>query len=109
MVCRADSTSAHLVPEPFDSCTKGFNRHLVETSQKRDSRAQCGRASESFDQHNFTACSHRLVHIADCGQPRGIRLAAGWLKSAVRRGYINGRDVLLVFVKIRITQGHAIF
>ncbi len=40
VICRAHSISAHFGREPFDSWhKKGFDRHLVQTSRKRDSRA----------------------------------------------------------------------
>jgi len=75
VVCRAHSTSAHFGREPFDSWhKKNFDRHLVQTGQKRDSSApDVPTLTEIFDQHKVTEPNRRFAQIVlaagDFGRP----------------------------------------
>jgi tripartite-type tricarboxylate transporter receptor subunit TctC len=75
VVCRAHSTSAHFGREPFDTWhKKGFDRHLVQTSRKRDSRAaDVPTTHEIFDQYKVSANNRRVANIVlaagDFGRP----------------------------------------
>jgi tripartite-type tricarboxylate transporter receptor subunit TctC len=75
VVCRAHSTSAHFGREPFDTWhKKGFDRHLIQTSRKRDSRApDVPTVNEIFDQHKVPADSRRVAQVVlaagDFGRP----------------------------------------
>jgi tripartite-type tricarboxylate transporter receptor subunit TctC len=75
VVCRAHSTSAHFGREPFDSWhKKNFDRHIIQTSKKRDSRAaDVPTLQEIFDQHKVPANSRRFAQIVlaagDFGRP----------------------------------------
>jgi len=75
VVCRAHSMSAHFGREPFDTWHKrGFDRHLVQTSSKKDSRAaDAPTLNELFDQYKVTANSRRLAQVllaaGDFGRP----------------------------------------
>ena len=75
VVCRAHSTSAHFGREPFDTWhRKGFDRHLVQTSRKRDSRAaDVPTTHEIFDQYKVSANNRRVAQIVlaagDFGRP----------------------------------------
>src|SRR5688500_16892464 len=75
VVCRAHSTSAHFGREPFDTWhKKGFDRHLVQTSRKRDSRAaDVPTTHEIFDQYKVSASNRRVAQIVlaagDFGRP----------------------------------------
>ena len=75
VVCRAHSTSAHFGREPFDTWhKKGFDRHLVQTSRKRDSRAaDVPTTHEIFDQYKVSANNRRVAQIVlaagDFGRP----------------------------------------
>jgi tripartite-type tricarboxylate transporter receptor subunit TctC len=75
VVCRAHSMSAHFGREPFDTWHKrGFDRHLVQTSSKKDSRAaDAPTLNELFDQHKVPANSRRLAQVllaaGDFGRP----------------------------------------
>ncbi len=75
VVCRAHSTSAHFGREPFDTWhKKGFDRHIVQTSRKRDSRAgDVPTTHEIFDQHKVPANSRRFAQVVlaagDFGRP----------------------------------------
>jgi tripartite-type tricarboxylate transporter receptor subunit TctC len=75
VVCRAHSTSAHFGREPFDTWHKrGFDRHLIQTSRKRDSRApDVPTVNEIFDQHKVPADSRRVAQVVlaagDFGRP----------------------------------------
>jgi tripartite-type tricarboxylate transporter receptor subunit TctC len=75
VVCRAHSTSAHFGREPFDTWhKKGFDRHLVQTSRKRDSRAaDVPTTHEIFDQYKVSASNRRIAQIVlaagDFGRP----------------------------------------
>jgi tripartite-type tricarboxylate transporter receptor subunit TctC len=75
VVCRAHSTSAHFGREPFDTWhKKGFDRHLVQTSRKRDSRApDVPTVNEIFDQFKVPANSRQIAQVVlaagDFGRP----------------------------------------
>ncbi len=75
VVCRAHSTSAHFGREPFDTWhKKGFDRHLIQTSRKRDSRAaDVPTTHEIFDQYKVPADSRRVAQVVlaagDFGRP----------------------------------------
>jgi tripartite-type tricarboxylate transporter receptor subunit TctC len=75
VVCRAHSTSAHFGREPFDTWhKKNFDRHIVQTSQKRDSRAaDVPTLIEIFDQYKVPANSRRFAQVVlaagDFGRP----------------------------------------
>jgi tripartite-type tricarboxylate transporter receptor subunit TctC len=75
VVCRAHSTSAHFGREPFDTWhKKGFDRHLVQTARKRDSRAaDVPTTHEIFDQYKVSASNRRVANIVlaagDFGRP----------------------------------------
>jgi tripartite-type tricarboxylate transporter receptor subunit TctC len=75
VVCRAHSTSAHFGREPFDTWhKKGFDRHLVQTARKRDSRAaDVPTTHEIFDQYKVSANNRRVANIVlaagDFGRP----------------------------------------
>jgi tripartite-type tricarboxylate transporter receptor subunit TctC len=75
VVCRAHSTSAHFGREPFDTWHKrGFDRHIVQTSRKRDSRAgDVPTTNEIFDQYRIPADSRRVAQVVlaagDFGRP----------------------------------------
>ena len=75
VVCRAHSTSAHFGREPFDTWhKKNFDRHLVQTSRKRDSRAaEVPTLQEIFNEHKVPANSRRVAQVVlaagDFGRP----------------------------------------
>ncbi|MGH7874656.1 MAG: Bug family tripartite tricarboxylate transporter substrate binding protein [Candidatus Binatia bacterium] len=75
VVCRAHSMSAHFGREPFDSWHKrGFDRHLVYTSSKKDPRVtDAPTLNELFDQYKASASSRRLSQVllaaGDFGRP----------------------------------------
>src|SRR5688572_19161421 len=75
VVCRAHSMSAHFGREPFDTWhKKGFDRHLVQTSRKKDSRAaDAPTLNELFDQYKVPENSRRLAQVllaaGDFGRP----------------------------------------
>jgi tripartite-type tricarboxylate transporter receptor subunit TctC len=75
VVCRAHSMSAHFGREPFDTWHKrNFDRHLVQTSRKKDPRAaDTPTLSELFDQYKVPANSRRLAQVllaaGDFGRP----------------------------------------
>jgi tripartite-type tricarboxylate transporter receptor subunit TctC len=75
VVCRAHSTSAHFGREPFDSWHKrGFDRHIVQTARKRDSRAaDVPTLQEVFDQYKVPANGRRVAQVVlaagDFGRP----------------------------------------
>ena len=75
VVCRAHSMSAHFGREPFDSWhKKGFDRHLVYTSSKKDPRVtDAPTLNELFDQYKVSATSRRLAQVllaaGDFGRP----------------------------------------
>jgi tripartite-type tricarboxylate transporter receptor subunit TctC len=75
VVCRAHSTSAHYGREPFDTWhKKGFDRHIVQTSRKRDSRAaEVPTLTEIFDQYKVPANNRRFAQVVlaagDFGRP----------------------------------------
>ena len=65
VVCRAHSMSAHFGREPFDTWHKrGFDRHIVQTSRKQDSRAaDAPTLHELFEQYKVPANSRRVAQI----------------------------------------------
>ena len=75
VVCRAHSTSAHFGREPFDTWhKKGFDRHIIQTSRKRDSRAgDVPTTHEIFDQYKVPANNRRFAQVVlaagDFGRP----------------------------------------
>lgn len=71
VVCRAHSTSAHFGREPFDTWhKKGFDRHILQASRKRDSRAaDVPTIHEIFDEYKVPASSRR---VAQAVWPQGI-------------------------------------
>jgi tripartite-type tricarboxylate transporter receptor subunit TctC len=75
VVCRAHSMSAHFGREPFDSWhKKGFDRHIVQTSRKRDPRApDAPTLTELFDEYKVSENSRRLARVllaaGDFGRP----------------------------------------
>src|SRR5215813_5639068 len=75
VVCRAHSTSAHFGREPFDTWhKKGFDRHIVQTSNKRDPRAaDVPTAHEIFEEFKVPATSRRVAQVVlaagDFGRP----------------------------------------
>jgi len=75
VVCRAHSMSAHFGREPFDTWhKKGFDRHIIQTAKKRDSRAgDVPTLQEIFDQHKVPASSRRFAQVVlaagDFGRP----------------------------------------
>ncbi len=65
VVCRAHSMSAHFGREPFDTWHKrGFDRHLVYTSAKKDPRVtDAPTLNELFDQYKVSENSRRLAQV----------------------------------------------
>jgi hypothetical protein len=67
--------SAHFGREPFDTWhKKGFDRHIIQTARKRDSRAgDVPTTHEIFDQHKVPANSRRFAQVVlaagDFGRP----------------------------------------
>jgi hypothetical protein len=67
--------SAHFGREPFDTWHKrGFDRHLVQTSRKKDSRAaDAPTLHELFEQYKVTENNRRLAQVllaaGDFGRP----------------------------------------
>jgi tripartite-type tricarboxylate transporter receptor subunit TctC len=76
VVCRAHSMSAHFGREPFDTWHKrGFDRHLVYTSKKKDPRVTdaAPTLNEIFDQYKVPENKRRLAQVllaaGDFGRP----------------------------------------
>src|SRR5512145_2786379 len=75
VVCRAHSMSAHFGREPFDTWHKrGFDRHLVYTSAKKDPRVtDAPTLLEIFDQYKVPENKRRLAQVllaaGDFGRP----------------------------------------
>jgi tripartite-type tricarboxylate transporter receptor subunit TctC len=75
VVCRAHSTSAHFGREPFDTWhKKKFDRHLIQTARKRDSRAaDVPTLEEVFDQYKVSAANRQFAQVVlaagDFGRP----------------------------------------
>jgi tripartite-type tricarboxylate transporter receptor subunit TctC len=65
VVCRSHSISAHFGREPFDTWHKqGFDRHLIQTTRKRDSRApEAPTVQEVFDRHKVPENGRRVARI----------------------------------------------
>jgi len=75
VVCRAHSMSAHFGREPFDTWhKKNFDRHLVHTARKKDSRAaDAPTLHELFEQYKVPENNRRLAQVllaaGDFGRP----------------------------------------
>ena len=75
VICRAHSVSAHFGREPFDTWhKKGFDRHIIQTSRKRDSRAaDVPTTHEIFEQYKVPANNRRVAQVVlaagDFGRP----------------------------------------
>ena len=75
VMCRAHNISAHFGREPFETWhKKGFDRHIIQTSRKRDPRAgDVPTIYELFDQFktptNGRRLSQALVAGGDFGRP----------------------------------------
>jgi tripartite-type tricarboxylate transporter receptor subunit TctC len=75
VVCRTHTMSAHFGREPFDTWhKKGFDRHIIQTSRKRDSRAgDVPTTHEIFEQYKVPASSRRFAQVVlaagDFGRP----------------------------------------
>ncbi|MGH7886442.1 MAG: Bug family tripartite tricarboxylate transporter substrate binding protein [Candidatus Binatia bacterium] len=75
VVCRAHSVSAHFGREPFDTWhKKNFDRHIIQTSRKRDSSApEAPTLHEIFEQYKVPANGRRVAQIllaaGDFGRP----------------------------------------
>jgi hypothetical protein len=75
VVCRAHSVSAHFGREPFDTWhKKNFDRHLIQTSRKRDANApDTPTLNELFEQYKVAANTRRVSQIllaaGDFGRP----------------------------------------
>jgi tripartite-type tricarboxylate transporter receptor subunit TctC len=75
VVCRAHSMSAHFGREPFDTWhKKGFDRHIIQTSRKRDPRApDTPTIHEIFEHYKVPADKRRigliLLAAGDFGRP----------------------------------------
>jgi tripartite-type tricarboxylate transporter receptor subunit TctC len=75
VICRSHSASAHFGREPFDTWhKKGFDRHILQTSRKRESRAgDTPTTHEIFDQFKVPANSRRVAQVVlaagDFGRP----------------------------------------
>jgi tripartite-type tricarboxylate transporter receptor subunit TctC len=75
VVCRAHSMSAHFGREPFDTWHKrSFDRHLVHTARKKDSRAaDAPTLHELFEQYKVPENNRRLAQVllaaGDFGRP----------------------------------------
>jgi len=65
VICRTHSMSAHFGREPFDTWhKKGFDRHLMQTARKRDSRApDVPTIHEIFKRHNVPENNVRVARI----------------------------------------------
>lgn len=81
VVCRAHSMAAHFAREPFNTWHKnGFDRHIVQTARKKDSRASdAPTLNELFEQQKVPDDSRRVradylglrsFWSADDGDPR---------------------------------------
>lgn len=65
VICRAHSMSAHFGREPFDTWhKKNFDRHIVQSSRKRDPRAlDAPTIYELFDEYKTPANSRRVAQL----------------------------------------------
>ncbi len=65
VICRAHSMSAHFGREPFDTWhKKNFDRHIVQSSRKRDPRAlDAPTIYELFDEYKTPANSRRVAQV----------------------------------------------
>lgn len=75
VICRAHSASAHFGREPFDTWhKKGFDRHIIQTARKRESRAlDTPTVDEIFEQFKVAPNSRRVAQAVlaagDFGRP----------------------------------------
>ena len=75
VMCRGMTIAPHFGREPFDSWhKKGFDQHIVQTSEKRDSRiAEVPTLYEIFDKENTPDESRRVADVilrgGDFGRP----------------------------------------
>ncbi|HEX9662923.1 MAG TPA: tripartite tricarboxylate transporter substrate-binding protein [Candidatus Binatia bacterium] len=65
VICRTHSVSAHFGREPFDTWhKKGFDRHIMQTARKRDSRApDVPTIQEIFERHKVPENNVRFARI----------------------------------------------
>lgn len=75
VMCRAHNISAHFGREPFNTWhKKDFDRHIVQSSRKRDARVQdVPTIYELFDEYKTPANSRRVAQVlvasGDLGRP----------------------------------------
>lgn len=75
VICRAHNISAHFGREPFNTWHgKGFDRHIVQSSPKRDPRVQeAPTIYELFDEYKTPTNSRRVAQVlvanGDLGRP----------------------------------------
>ncbi|MBI3064650.1 MAG: hypothetical protein HYY82_06885 [Deltaproteobacteria bacterium] len=75
VICRAHNISAHFGREPFNTWhKKGFDRHIIQGSRKRDPRVQdAPTIYELFDEYKTPANSRRVAQVlvaeGDLGRP----------------------------------------
>ena len=73
VVCRAHNISAHFGREPFNSWhRKDFDRHIVQTGGKRDSRLpDTPTIYELFEEYKSAEVSRRVAHVIMTGGELG--------------------------------------
>jgi tripartite-type tricarboxylate transporter receptor subunit TctC len=78
VVCRAHNISAHFGREPFNSWhKKDFDRHIVQTGRKRDSRlADTPTIYELFDEYKTPDLSRRVAQVMLVGGEFGRPMLA---------------------------------
>lgn len=78
VVCRAHNISAHFGREPFNSWhKKDFDRHIVQTGRKRDSRlADTPTIYELFDEYRTPDLSRRVAQVMLVGGEFGRPMLA---------------------------------
>jgi tripartite-type tricarboxylate transporter receptor subunit TctC len=75
VICRAHNISAHFGREPFNTWhRKGFDRHIIQGSRKRDPRVQdTPTIYELFDEYKTPTNSRRVAQVlmaeGDLGRP----------------------------------------
>ena len=75
VICRAHNISAHFGREPFNTWhRKGFDRHIIQGSRKRDPRVQdTPTIYELFDEYKTPTSSRRVAEVlmaeGDLGRP----------------------------------------
>ena len=77
--CRGMTIAPHFGREPFDSWhKKGFDQHIVQTSEKRDARvAEVPTIYEIFDKENTADESRRVADVILRGGDFGRPMLAG--------------------------------